>query len=194
MSICGNLLGMELAPLFVLAGPTAVGKGTVVKELIARYPELRVSISVTTRPPRPTEVDGRDYFFVSEEEFDRLIQADELLEWALVHKKYRYGTPARWVQHQRELGHPVLLELDLNGARQVKNRMHDCFMIFLLPPSWEELKRRLIGRGTEGPEERKRRLETAKTELAAQSEFDSVIVNADVHSTVQELAQELGLN
>ncbi len=185
---------MTLAPLYVLAGPTAVGKGTVVKQLKAQYPDLLVSVSVTTRSPRPGEVDGRDYFFVTEQEFDQLIESDGLLEWAVVHGKHRYGTPASWVDGHRRQGHPVLLELDLAGARQVREHCPECKMIFLLPPSWEELESRLAGRGTEQPEEQRRRLRTAHQEIAAKEEFDVAIVNDDINSTVAALARELQLN
>lgn len=185
---------MNSVPLYVVVGPTAVGKGTVIRELVSQYPMVRVSVSATTRSPRPHEVDGKDYFFVTEDHFDSLVASNALLEWATVHKKYRYGTPAKWVEDERRAGHIVLLEVDLEGARQVRTRVPDSRLIFLAPPSWDDLQQRLAGRGTEGPEERQRRLETAKQELAAQSEFDRVIVNADVNSTVKELAQELGLN
>lgn len=185
---------MIAAPLYVLVGPSGVGKGTVLKQLVAQYPQLQVSISATTRPPRPGEVDGRDYFFLSEEQFDRLIAEDRLLEWALVHRKYRYGTPADWVRERQEEGHVVVLEVDLDGARQVMRRLPESHGIFLAPPSWEELEKRLLGRATEDIEEQHRRLETAKAEMAATREFETVIVNVDVNSTVQELAHVLGLN
>lgn len=184
----------SLAPLTVLAGPTAVGKGTLVRRLRELYPHLPVSVSVTTRKPRPGEVDGEDYFFVSNEQFDRLVQTDALLEWAVVHGKHRYGTPAGWVEEQRRQGVPVLLEVDLEGARQVRERKPDCQTVFVAPPSWEELERRLVGRGTEGEEERGRRLATARQELAAADEFDVVLVNDDVNRTADELARLLELN
>ena len=184
----------QLAPLTVLAGPTAVGKGTLVRRLRELYPDLPVSVSVTTRAPRPGEVHGEDYFFVSEEEFDRMVEEDALLEWAVVHGKHRYGTPAQWVEEQRKIGRPVLLEVDLEGARQVRRRRPDCQTVFVIPPSWEELERRLLRRGTEGPEERARRLATARGELAAADEFDVTIINDDVNRTAEELARLLELN
>lgn len=183
-----------MAPLYVLVGPTAVGKGTVLRQLAAEHPELQVSISATTRKPRPGEVDGRDYFFVTDQQFDRLVEDDCLLEWATVHGTHRYGTPANWVQRMRDEGRRVLLEVDLDGARQVKARVPDTHTIFLAPPSWEELERRLLGRGTEGHEEQQRRLRTAEAEMAAMNEFDEVVTNADVNSTVAELARAMGLD
>ncbi|WRS29699.1 guanylate kinase [Actinomycetaceae bacterium MB13-C1-2] len=185
---------MTTVPLYVLVGPSGVGKGTVLKQLVARYPQLQLSISATTRPSRPGEVDGRDYFFISDEQFDRLIAEDRLLEWAVVHKKYRYGTPADWVRERQDEGRVVLLEVDLDGARQVMRRLPDTHGIFLAPPSWKELEKRLLGRATEDAAEQSRRLQTAKAEMAAVGEFETVIVNVDVNSTVQELAQTLGLN
>lgn len=187
-------IGMPNAPLIVLVGPTAVGKGTVVRALRDAYPGLPVSVSVTTRAPRPDEVDGKDYYFVSDERFDALMDAGQLLEWATVHGKHRYGTPRKWVEAQLEKGYPVLLEVDLDGARQIKTACPDCQMIFLAPPSWQELRRRLVGRGTESAEEQARRLRTAENEMAAQDEFDAVIVNDDVDRTVSELARLMGLN
>jgi len=177
----------------VLAGPTAVGKGTVSADIRERYPQVWLSVSVTTRPPRPGEADGLHYLFVDDAEFDRMIAANELLEWAVVHGRHRYGTPRRPVEDMLSAGRPALLEIDLQGARQVRQRMPDARFVFLAPPSWDELVRRLIGRGTEDAAERERRLATAREELAAESEFDITIVNHDVHSAVDELVQCMGL-
>ncbi|GAB2755922.1 guanylate kinase [Nocardioides pakistanensis] len=171
----------------VLAGPTAVGKGTVAAEIRKHHPEIWISVSVTTRKPRPGEVHGRHYWFVSEEEFDELVAGDQLLEWAVVHRGARYGTPRKPVEDAIAEGRPALLEIDLNGARQVRRTMPDALFVFLAPPSWEELVRRLVGRGTETPEERERRLETAREELAAEAEFDVTIVNTEVHAASEEL-------
>ncbi len=179
--------------LTVLAGPTAVGKGTVSADIRERYPEVWLSVSVTTRPPRPGEVDGRHYHFVSHAEFDRMVAAGELLEWAVVHGLNRYGTPRRPVVEVLAQGRPALLEIDLQGARQVRERMPEALFVFLAPPSWEELVRRLVGRGTEQPAERERRLATAREELAAESEFDVTIVNHDVRAASDELVQCMGL-
>lgn len=184
---------MKTAPLYVVAGPTAVGKGTVVRALRRLHPELPLSISVTTRHPRPGEAEGVDYFFISDSQFDRMVDEGALLEWAVVHGKSRYGTPMSWVNAQREAGRLALLELDLAGARQVRRRLPDSTLIFIEPPSWEELERRLVGRGTETLEEQARRLRTAREELAAAGEFDFVIVNDEVDRTAQELAAIMGL-
>lgn len=173
--------------LVVLAGPTAVGKGTVASCIREQHPEIWISVSATTRAPRPGEVDGLHYHFVSNEEFDRLVETDGLLEWAVVHGRNRYGTPRAEVEAQLDAGRPALLEIDLQGARQVRERMPEALMCFLAPPSFEELERRLVGRGTEDEEERKRRLRTAREELAAESEFDVTIVNTDVPTACQEL-------
>ena len=174
-------------PLTVLAGPTAVGKGTVVSYIREHFPEVRLSVSATTRDPRPGEIDGSHYFFVDEEQFDRMLAGGELLEWATVHNKYRYGTPRGPVVESAERGQLMLLEIDLQGARQVRASMPDAKLVFLAPPSWDELVNRLVGRGTEDEEERARRLETAKIELAAAEEFDEIIVNDEVPRAAEQL-------
>lgn len=173
--------------LVVLAGPTAVGKGTVAAEVRRAHPEVWISVSATTRAPRPGEENGVHYWFVSDEEFDRMVAEDDLLEWAVVHKAARYGTPRQPVDLALASGHPAMLEIDLQGARQVRETMPDALFVFLAPPSWEELVRRLVGRGTETEEERTRRLETAKDELAAEAEFDVTIVNHEVHDAAEQL-------
>lgn len=173
--------------LVVLAGPTAVGKGTVSAYIREHHPDVLLSISATTRPARPGERDGVHYFFVDDDEFDAMVDRGEFLEWARVHNASRYGTPRPPVEATLASGRSVLLEIDLQGARQVRAAMPEAVLVFLLPPSWEELVRRLVGRGTEGPEEQKRRLETAKVELAAQDEFDVLVVNDDVRRAAQEV-------
>ncbi|MCD4526090.1 guanylate kinase [Nocardioides sp. cx-173] len=173
--------------LVVLAGPTAVGKGTVAAAVRERHPEVWISVSATTRAPRPGEVDGVHYWFVDDAEFDRLIAEDALLEWAVVHQAARYGTPRAPVEEALAAGRPAMLEIDLQGARQVRRTMPEALFVFLKPPSWEELVRRLVGRGTESEEERERRLETARAELAAEPEFDVTIVNHEVHDAADEL-------
>jgi guanylate kinase len=152
-----------------------------------------LSVSVTTRPARPGEVDGRHYHFVAPETFDTMIAAGEFLEWAVVHGRHRYGTPRRAVLDALGAGRPALLEIDLQGARQVRQAMPDARFVFLAPPSWDEMVRRLVGRGTETAEERERRLVTAREELAAESEFDLTIVNDDVHRAADELVHCMGL-
>jgi guanylate kinase len=171
----------------VLSGPTAVGKGTVVTRLSQEHPEIFVSVSVTTRPPRPGEVDGLHYHFVSDAEFDGLIAEGALLEWAIVHGVHRYGTPRDPVLRALDEGRPALLEIDLQGARQVKANCPDARFVFLAPPSWEELVRRLVGRGTESAVQQQRRLETAGAELAARAEFDHVVVNREIGQAVEDL-------
>jgi guanylate kinase len=173
--------------LVVLAGPTAVGKGTVAAEVRATHPEVWISVSATTRPPRPGEEDGVHYWFVSDEEFDRMVAEGALLEWAVVHKAARYGTPRGPVEDALAAGRPTMLEIDLQGARQVRQTMPQALFVFLKPPSWDELVRRLVGRGTETEEERVRRLDTARHELAAEAEFDVAIVNREVHAAADEL-------
>lgn len=175
--------------LLVLAGPTAVGKGTVAAHIRENHPDIHLSVSATTRAPRPGEIDGVHYFFVDDAEFDRMIADDELLEHATVHNKYRYGTPRGPVDEALRAGRTVLLEIDLQGARQVHKAEPSATLVFLLPPSWDELVHRLVGRGTEDDEERARRLRTARTELAAQNEFDYLVVNADVTTAAQEVVE-----
>lgn len=175
--------------LLVLAGPTAVGKGTVAAHIRENHPEIHLSVSATTRAPRPGEIDGVHYYFVDDAEFDRLIAEGELLEYAVVHNKSRYGTPRAPIDAALAEGRTVLLEIDLQGARQVRAAEPSATLIFLLPPTWDELVHRLVGRGTENEEERARRLRTAKVELAAQSEFDYRIVNEDVAAAAREVVE-----
>lgn len=185
----GSKLASDRPPLTVLAGPTAVGKGTVAAHVREHYPEVRLSVSATTRAPRPGEVDGIHYYFVSDEDFDRMLASDELLEWATVHNRYRYGTPRKPVEEAASRGELMLLEIDLQGARQVRASMPEARLVFLAPPSWDELVNRLVGRGTEDAEERTRRLETAKVELAAAEEFDEIIVNDEVPRAAARLVE-----
>lgn len=177
----------------VVSGPTAVGKGTVVAALKQRCPQIWVSVSATTRPARPGEIDGVHYHFVDDAEFDRLIATDGLLEWAEVHGKARYGTPAAAVAAAVAAGKRVILEIDLQGARQVLARLPEVRTVFIAPPSPQALVDRLAARGTESMAERARRLKTAEVEMAAATEFDHVVVNAEVGQTVQTLVDLLGL-
>ncbi|MAS54927.1 MAG: guanylate kinase [Pimelobacter sp.] len=171
----------------MLAGPTAVGKGTVATAVRERHPEVWLSVSATTRAPRPGEVDGVHYHFVDDATFDAMIADGDLLEWAVVHRAARYGTPRGPVEESLAAGRPSMLEIDLQGARQVRATMPEAVFVFLKPPSWDELVRRLVGRGTETDAERERRLDTAREELAAESEFDVTIVNHEVHDAADEL-------
>lgn len=176
----------------MLSGPSAVGKSTVVRRLREQVPDLHFSVSATTRAPRPGEVDGVDYHFVTPGEFQQLIDRGELLEWADIHGGlHRSGTLAAPVSRAAEAGHPVLIEVDLAGAAAVKQAMPDAVTVFLAPPSWEALEQRLVGRGTETPEVRARRLETARAELAAQGTFDVVVVNSQLESACAELVSLL---
>lgn len=166
--------------LIVLAGPTAVGKGTVVKYILEHYPNVHLSVSATTRSPRPGEVEGESYYFLTHQQFDEMIDCGDMLEYAVVHGQNKYGTPKQPVLAALQAGKQVILEIDIQGARQVKASMPEAKLVFIAPPSWDELVKRLQGRGTETAEEQARRLETAKDELAAQSEFDYVVINDEV--------------
>ncbi|AKH81329.1 guanylate kinase [Streptomyces sp. CNQ-509] len=172
--------------LTVLSGPSGVGKSTVVAHLRKVHPEVWLSVSATTRRPRPGERHGVQYFFVSDDEFDKLVANGELLEWAEFSGN-RYGTPRGPVLERLDAGEPVLLEIDLQGARLVRESMPDAMLVFLAPPSWDELVRRLTGRGTEPPEVIERRLAAARTELAAEEEFDTTLVNTSVEDVSAEL-------
>ncbi|GAB2586445.1 guanylate kinase [Streptomyces capparidis] len=172
--------------LTVLSGPSGVGKSTVVAHMRKEHPEVWLSVSATTRRPRPGEQHGVHYYFVDDDEFDKLIANGELLEWAEFAGN-RYGTPRAAVMERLERGEPVLLEIDLQGARLVRQSMPEAQLVFLAPPSWEELVRRLTGRGTEAPEVIERRLAAARVELAAESEFDVTLVNTSVEDVAREL-------
>jgi len=179
--------------LLVLAGPTAVGKGTVAAYIREHYPEVMISVSATTRTPRPGEVDGVHYRFLGGDEFQRLVDEDEFLEHAVVHNLSSYGTLRAPIQQALDERRPVMLEIDIQGARQVRSRMPDARLVFLRPPSWDELVNRLVGRGTESADEQARRLETAKVELAAQDEFDDVVVNDSVAEAARKVVALMGI-
>jgi guanylate kinase len=176
----------------VLAGPSGVGKSTVVRCLRDEVPEMYFSVSATTRPPRPGEVDGVDYHFVGADAFQQLIDLGELLEWADIHGGlHRSGTPAEPVRNAMSQGRPVLIEVDLAGALAVKAALPESLTVFLAPPNWAALEKRLVGRGTETAEQRDRRLATARAELAARDDFDVVVVNSRLESACAELVSLL---
>lgn len=178
--------------LLVLAGPSAVGKSSVIRRLRQLVPQMYFSVSATTRSPRPGEADGVDYHFVSSARFDAMIASNELLEWAEIHGGLqRSGTPAAPVFAQLDAGRPVLIEVDLNGARSIRVTCPDAILVFLEPPSWDDLVARLTGRGTETPEAVQRRLSTAEEEMAARDEFDEVVVNDDVERAARQLVSLL---
>jgi guanylate kinase len=172
--------------LVVLAGPSGVGKGSVIAAVRRRHPHVWVSVSVTTRPPRPGETDGVDYHFVTPEEFDHLVAEGALLEHD-AHLSASYGTPRAPVEARLSEGLPALLEIDLQGARQVRAAMPEALLVFLAPPSFDELARRLVGRGTEDEAKVRERLDLARVELAAEDEFDVVVVNDDVERAADAL-------
>ena len=175
--------------LTVIAGPTAVGKGTVIKHILANYPQIQLSVSATTRAPRPGEQNGVAYHFLTMDEFDAMIANGQMLEYAVVHGVNKYGTPRGPVEEALAQGKRLILEIDIQGARQVKAAMPQANLVFIAPPNWEELVRRLTGRGTEDPAEQERRLQTAKLELAAQDEFDHVVINDDVAECARRIVE-----
>lgn len=182
-----------MAGVFVVSGPAGVGKGTVVAGVLQRHPEVFLSTSMTTRARRPREIEGVHYHFCSEDEFRDLLEHDGMLEHAYVHGSAYYGTPRGPVERAVAEGRPVILEIELQGARQVRRTLPQAELVFIAPPSWDELVRRLEHRGTETPQQVERRLQTARAELAAQSEFDHVVVNAEVGAAVEELVGLMGL-
>ncbi|MEC4895332.1 MAG: guanylate kinase [Oscillatoria sp. PMC 1051.18] len=177
---------MTTGKLIVLTGPSGVGKGTLVRSLLARHPELYLSVSATTRTPRPGEVEGKDYYFLSREQFEALIHSDNLLEWAEYAGNY-YGTPKACVIEQIEQGGLVILEIEVVGARQIKQTFLDALLIFILPPSVEELERRLRGRGKDSSAAIEKRLKRAVEELAVADEFDLQVVNDNFEVALEEI-------
>ena len=177
---------MRKGNLFVISGPSGTGKGTLVKRLLERIPDAWVSVSATTRSPRPGEIDGVHYFFLNDKRFDDLIVGNGFLEWADVHGK-RYGTLKRTVLEHMRAGQQVILEIDVQGAFQVREIIPEAVLVFIEPPSLEELRRRLVGRGTEDAEAIDRRMKTAELELAHKMEYDKQLVNDDLETATEEL-------
>ena len=179
---------MRKGRLFVVSGPSGAGKGTLVKELMARYPRLELSVSATTRPPMSGEADGREYFFLTEEEFDRHLAADAFLEWAEVYG-HRYGTFIEQVRSALEEGRDIILEIDVQGARQIKERMPEAVMVFIHTSSLAELERRLRGRRTESEDQLDRRLKKAGWEMEqGWDHFDYHILNESLAAAVGDLS------
>jgi guanylate kinase len=177
-----------VAKVFVITGPSGVGKGTLIRGLLDRVPELELSISATTRPPRPGERDGVDYHFLTSEEFERRVASGEFVEHA-TYSGNRYGTLRSELDRRLREGRPVVLEIDVQGARQVRRAMPEAEAVFIAPPSREALRARLVGRGTDDPEQVNERLRTAERELEAQSEFEHVVVNDRLEAATDELGQ-----
>jgi guanylate kinase len=172
--------------LFVVSAPSGAGKTSLVRALLAAEPEVRLSISYTTRRPRPGESDGRDYHFVTPDDFERMLEAGEFLESATVHDN-RYGTSQKWIQSELSLGHDVLLEIDWQGAQQVRKLMRGVVSIFILPPSLEALQKRLVGRGQDSEEVIARRLDAAREEMSHGAEFEYAIINDDFNRAARDL-------
>lgn len=179
-------MGKKKGLLIVISGPSAVGKGTICKEYIKKHANVRVSVSATTRPPREGEVDGVSYFFVTKDAFEKGIENNSYLEYAKVHDNY-YGTPLEKVEKQLEEGYDVILEIDVQGALQVKQLYNQGIYIFIMPPSIDELKNRIIGRGTETPEQMDKRLGIAQKEIEAAQQYDYVLINHVVSDSVEQL-------
>jgi guanylate kinase len=175
-----------VAKVFVITGPSGVGKGTLIRSLFDRIAALGLSVSATTRTPRPGEEDGVHYHFLSRDQFDEHVAADDFVEWA-EYSGNRYGTLRSELDQRVDEGAPVVLEIEVQGARQVREKMPEAIQVFIAPPSRETLRARLVGRGTDTPEAVERRLETADAELAAQPEFQHVVVNDRLEDAVDEL-------
>ena len=175
--------------LVVLSGPSAVGKGTLASHIISRFDNFHLSVSATTRSARPGEVEGESYFFVTDEQFQVMIDKGQLLEWAMVHGQHKYGTPKAQVEQALESGINVVLEIDVQGAFQVKRSFPEALLVFVMPPSFEELEIRMNKRGTESLEDKVRRLETAKTELSQAEAFDFRVINDEVARCAQEVVE-----
>lgn len=175
------------AKLIVMAGPSAVGKGTLASHIVTHFPGFALSVSATTRSPRPGEVEGESYFFISESEFQARVNSGQMLEWATVHGKHSYGTPRAAVEDALAQGKHVILEIDVQGAFQVRSSFPEAILVFVNPPSFEELRARLDKRGTESEQDKQIRLETAQTELLLAKDFDVSVINDEVARCAQEV-------
>jgi guanylate kinase len=176
---------VRVTDVLVITGPSGVGKGTLIRLLLDRFPQMKLSVSATTREPRPGEEDGVDYHFLSPDEFQERIDSDDFLEWA-EYAGNRYGTLRSELERD---AHPLVLEIEVQGARQVRARVRDAVSVFIAPPSEDALRTRLVGRGSDSPEQIERRLQTAWSELAAESEFDYVVINDDLDAAVERLSE-----
>lgn len=186
----GTLKGQLMSNhVIVLSGPSGVGKGSVVREILANRDGFALSVSATTRAPRPGEVNGVDYIFLNQQEFEQRIATGQMLEHATVHGKHSYGTPRQPVLDQLAAGKSVILEIDIQGAKQVKANLPEAITVFIAPPNMEELARRLAGRGTESEAEQLVRLSTAEQEMAERNSFDFVVINQDVRETAAEVVK-----
>lgn len=180
---------MTQSKVLVISGPSGVGKGTVVREILSKHPSYSLSVSATTRAPRSGEIDGRDYFFLTDPEFDDLVADGKMLEYAVVHGEKRYGTPKEPVLVALSSGHSVILEIDVQGALQVKKNMPSCITVFIHPPTMDELATRLANRGTESKAEQETRLSTAIQELEQAKQFDFQVINDDVSKCAEEVVK-----
>jgi guanylate kinase len=186
LAVAAVMIQVAVGKVFVITGPSGVGKGTLIEQLLERVPELELSISATTRGPRTGEVDGRDYHYLTPEEFRRRIEAGDFLEHASYSGSY-YGTLREEVERRLQEGRSVVLEIEVQGARQVRDAMPEAVLIFIAPPDERVLRERLEGRGTDSAEAIEQRLQTAEVELAARSEFPHVVVNDEVQNAASEL-------
>ncbi|MDT9190387.1 MAG: guanylate kinase [Limnospira sp. PMC 894.15] len=180
------MIDSKTGQLIVITGPSGVGKGTIIRSLLQKYPQLHLSVSVTTRSPRPGEVHGKDYFFVTRDRFQQMVQQQELLEWAEFAGNF-YGTPRLAVQDKIQQGENVLLEIELEGARQISQTFPQALRIFILPPSLQELENRLRNRATDSQEAIARRIQRAQTEIAAAGEFHHTLINDNLDRALAEL-------
>lgn len=185
-SICNSFNRHNKGLLFIISGPSGVGKGTIRKEISKMFPELKYSISANTRPPRPDEREGVDYYFITREKFKSMIRENKFAEWAVVHGEYK-GTPLDFLIQQRKIGNDVILEIDVQGAQQIKEKFPEGIFIFIAPPSWEDLVKRLKKRGTETEDNLKKRLNDALEEIAQIENYDYIVINDQLEKAVKKV-------